>query len=199
MCESKRSSLRKEESQIDTKLNKLHADSKAQTEIDLLKADKNSKEAEIKKIRLHIDEDLCLFFDVANNEDAVGELERAARLKHLYETRLKDVRSESNALELKNKEIEKRQCSGELKRKTAYEELRSKETLLRQYEDQLTTQLGECVTSPDDIERFDSVLEKLQEEHKANMDEKGFLNGVDKTYKRFLSQLQETTAAAGTL
>ena len=129
----------------------------------------------------------------------IGELERAARLKDLYETRLKDVRSESNALELKNKEIEKRQCSGELKRKTAYEELRSKETLLRQYEDQLTTQLGECVTSPDDIERFDSVLEKLQEEHKANMDEKGFLNGVDKTYKRFLSQLQETTAAAGTL
>lgn len=132
-----------------------------------------------------------------NNEDLIGDLKHDLRLKDLYETRLRDVKSELNALELKNKEIEKRQCSSEMKRKAAYDELRTKETLLRQYEDQLTTQLNDCITCPDDIEQFDSILEKLQEEHKANMDENGFLNGVDKTYKRFLAQLQETTTSSG--
>lgn len=161
----------------------------------MLKADKSSKEDQIKKIRQRIDEELGLFFDVENNEDLIVDLKHDLRLKDLYETRLKDVKSELNALELKNKEIEKRQCSSEMKRKAAYDELRTKETLIRQYEDQLTTQLNDCITCPDDIGQFDSILEKLQEEHKANMDENGFLNGVDKTYKRFLAQLQETTSS----
>ena len=71
----------------------------------------------------------------------------------------------------------------------AFDEVRTKENQLRNYEDKLM-QVPECITSETDIERFDSILEKLQEEQKQWLDEKGFLNGVDKTYQRFLSQLQ---------
>ena len=171
--ESKRSVLREKEKQIDLKLNKLHADSKVQTEIDLLKSDKSSKENQIKKIRIHISEDLNSFFETEENEDLCDEINKDHKLKDLYEKRLKQVQTDLNGLEIKNKEIEKRQCSNDLKRKMIYDDLRSKEALLRKHEEQLI-QIEDCISSPDDIEKFDTILENLQEEHKSNMDEKGF-------------------------
>lgn len=157
------------------KLNRLHADSKIQTEIDLLKSDKSAKETQIKKIRIHISEDLNSFFDTDENEDLIDEINKDLKLKELFEKKLKQVQMDLNGLETKNKEIEKRQCSNELKRKMIYDELCSKEALLRKHEDQLI-QIEDCISGPDEIEKFDTILENLQEEHKSNMDEKGKIN-----------------------
>lgn len=93
----------------------------------------------------------------------------------------------------KRKEIEKRACAAELRRKMLSDESRSKETRLRECEDKLMQALGGDET---DLDRFDSTLEQLEAEFKNLVDEKGFLNGVDKTYKRFLQQLQQHQSSA---
>jgi hypothetical protein len=91
----------------------------------------------------------------------------------------------------KRKEIEKRLCSVELKRKMLSDDLRTKEKQMRDHEDKLLQLVDES-----DLDRFDAILEQLQLDHTNFLDEKGFLSGVDKTYKRFLQQLQQNQASS---
>ena len=179
--ESKQTSLKTGESTLDAKISKLHANSKFKTEIDLLHKDKKTKEDQIRKIKIHIQDDMDTFFEEAKIEDA--------NLKSAFESRLKKVTNEWQTLRDKQKEIDKRSYSNELRRKTLYDDLRGKEAKLRECEDKLL-ELSECITSAEDIEKYDEIYESLSNEHEESVKEKGFLNGVVKTYSRFLQQLQ---------
>jgi hypothetical protein len=61
----------------------------------------------------------------------------------------------------KQREIEKRTITSELKRKTLFDDLRSKEAKLRECEDKLL-EFSECFTSTEDIDRFDEINEVLE-------------------------------------
>jgi len=191
--EENRSKLRHKELKLDSKINEMHSNAKHQTEVDLLKQDKQSKDEQIRKIRLRIKDEIENFFDEEDDslKPSSKELNNDINLKSLFEIKYKKVLTDLNGFETKQKDIDKRLCSNELKRKMCYDELRQKESQLREYEDKLL-QLDDCILCQDDIEKFDSILEKLQENNKNFLDEKGFMNGVDKTYKRFLTQLQES-------
>ena len=171
-AETQRAALREKEKHAEVKLNKLHADSKNRTEIDMLKADKQAKEEQIRKLRRRIQEEIEAFFetDVEANEPLLKDIGNDLKLKSLFEKKLRTVLAELVSLENKHKEIEKRVCSIELKRKMHFDELRLKETQLRECEDKLL-QIEDCIATQSDIDKFDSILEKLQEEHKSNLDE----------------------------
>lgn len=185
--ESEKSGLKTKEMSLESKINKCHLNSKFKTEINLLKNDKQFKTDQIRKIKIHIEEELESFFEDSDNLSLIKGND--LKLKSLFESETKDLNSRLAACQEKRKDIEKRLCSNELKRKMLNDDLRSKENQIRSYEDTLLG-LNEFIVNEDDIDRFDSILEKLQEEQKSLLDEKGFLNGVDKTYKRFLQQLQ---------
>ena len=66
--EANRVQLRKKEVKLDEKLNKLHQNSKIQTEIELLKADKQSKDDQLRKIKIRIKEDCDAFLEEFGEE-----------------------------------------------------------------------------------------------------------------------------------
>lgn len=185
--ESSRGDLRSRELKLDARISEMHANAKHQTEVDLLKQDKQSKDEQIRKIRLRIKDDLEAFFE----DDFESDLRNDLNLKTVFENKSKTVLNDLTSYQNKKKEIEKRLYSNEMKRKMHYDDLRAKEAQLRQYEDKLM-QLDDCILTPDDIENYDGIFQKVQESHRALLDENGYMVGVDKTYKRFLSQLQET-------
>ncbi|CAF0934284.1 unnamed protein product [Brachionus calyciflorus] len=185
--EQERSTLKKNEQNLDLAINKWHMNSKVKTEINMLRNDKKSKLDQIRKIKIHIEEDLDNFFQDSDNYNLVKSND--SRLKGIFESECRELGLKLTNLENNRKDIDKRLCAQELKRKMLNDDLRSKENKLRNYEDKLLG-LNDLITSESDIERFDSILEKLQEEQKNFLDEKGFLSGVDKTYKRFVQQLQ---------
>jgi hypothetical protein len=47
--------------------------------------------------------------------------------------------------------------------------------------------------SQGDFTQFDTLQKETQEQQKSFLDEKGFLNGVEKTYTRFIKQLQSSS------
>jgi DNA repair protein RAD50 len=192
--ELKKSALKRREVELDDKITRLHADSKIKTEIDLLKREKDSKESQIRKIKNQIRDELETFFKLDDSDSSLNKqrfLSDDLNLKEKFDVDMKKMLAKLSSCEEKQKECEKRLYSSELKRKMLYDEQRVKETQLRECEDRLL-QLTDCIQSQADIENYDRILEDLQEKHKNNMDEKGFLSGVDKTYKRFLSQLQSS-------
>jgi DNA repair protein RAD50 len=180
--EKKQVNLRLVESDLDARISKLHLNSKAKTEIDLLVKDKTSKCDEIRKIKMRNQEDIETFFD----QEQIGD----ANLKSSFESRLKKIGGEMAIFKDKQREIEKRTITSELKRKTLFDDLRSKEAKLRECEDKLL-EFSECFTSTEDIDRFDEINEVLEADHKNIVGEKGFLMGIEKTYNRFLSTLEE--------
>ena len=186
--EASKETLKAKESGLDAKINKLHASSKFKTELDLLRKDKQAKEDQIRRIKIRINDELDTFF----NDFADFKPNDNLKLKTNFEVQFKKVSAQLSAYKEKQKEIEKNLCSNEMRRKMLYDDLRAKENKLRECEDQLL-QLSDCIASVDDIERYDEIFENLQIENKNLLDEKGFLSGVDKTYKRFLTQLQDNT------
>lgn len=107
----------------------------------------------------------------------------------MYDQECRELSSEMNSNEERRKEIEKRLCSAELRRKMLSDEMKTKEKRSRACEEELVSAMG--VEDESELEHYESTLEKLENEYKTHLDEKGFLNGVDKTYKRFLQQLQQ--------
>lgn len=112
-------------------------------------------------------------------------------MKSVFEQECRQLTSLLTSTDEKRKEIEKRVCAAELKRKMLSDESRNKEARLRVCEDKLAQALDDEGNESDLEERFDSTLDKLNSSYKALVDDKGFLNGVDKTYKRFLQQLEQ--------
>lgn len=119
-------------------------------------------------------------------------------LKTVFEQESRQLVSLLTSSDEKRKEVEKRVCAAELKRKMLSDEVRSKETRVRACEDRLMAAMSSGGDGDDesDLERFETMLEKLETDFKTFVDEKGFLNGVDKTYKRFLQQLQQHQSSA---
>lgn len=134
-----------------------------------------------------------------------SEISSDLELKSVFERECRELAKMLTSTDEKRKEVEKRVCAAELKRKMLSDESRSKEARLRDCEDRLLKALGDGdgdnddvldSSSVSDLEQFDAVLDKLESEFKTLVDEKGFLNGVDKTYKRFLQQLQQSRSSA---
>ena len=115
-----------------------------------------------------------------------------AALKSSFESKLKKLSAEITVCKDKQKEIDKRSITSELKRKTLSDDLRCKESKLRDCEDKLL-EFDECITSVEDIDRFEEIHDSLELEHKIIVEEKGYLNGVDKTFSRFLVRLESST------
>lgn len=100
--------------------------------MDLLGRDVVNKEDQIRKLRLNIDEELVSFFE--DDDQLIEEIGEDFRLKHLFDERMRQVQAELSALEVKFKEVEKRQTSNDMKRKMMQDDLRAKETQLREFE-----------------------------------------------------------------
>jgi DNA repair protein RAD50 len=187
--ELERMELKREETDLDAKITRYHQNSKIRTEINMLKNYKQSKMDQVRKIKIHIEEDFEKFFEDSSKPTSSLKSLNDAKLKTLFDSECKDLIQKLQQHEEKRKDIDKRLCSNELKRKMFQDELRAKEAQLRACEDKLL-QVNDMIVSESDIEKFERILESLQEEHVNLLDEKGYLNGVDKTYKRFLQQLE---------
>lgn len=173
--ENERKILTNELNLVSKKLDIIHENTAVNTEIELLKRDKTLKEENIKKIRLrHKDE----FYEFFGDEFNVF---KNAEIKSQFDSNYLMLLSNIESFELKNKNTNKTLISLESNRKTLNEQLRKCEQEYRLCEDKL-----QLIDSIDD---FDINLSMKKEESRTLMDEKGFYNGVDKTYDRFLKQL----------
>lgn len=181
--ETEKNELKAKLARLDDNINKCHMNSKHKTELKLLENEKKNKQDQIRKIKIHIEEELETFFG-SDSQTSIADL----NLKSTFEQENKQLMSEIAAAESKRKELEKRVYSVELKRKMLNDELRMKDKQSREHEDSLLS-MSDLITCESDIDRYDSILDQLQAEYTTQSDEKGFLNGVDKTYKRFLQQL----------
>ena len=192
--ESNIEELQQTEATLDKKLNKMHENAKFQTEINMLKSDKKSKEEQIRKIRMRINEDLESFFGLDEDSDEKFELGRRIKndlsLKALFETEQKRLLEELAKTQGDHKEMERTVYLSELNRKNLFNEQRQKESQFRECEDKLL-QHTDCISELSEIERFDEILENLKEQQKTSTDEKGFLSGVYQTYKRFIAKMQD--------
>ena len=144
----------------------------------MLKNDKKAKQEQIRKIKLHIDEDFANFFEHLSSKELNAVKTNDAKLKSVFEAECRELVTKAASFDEKRKDIEKRLCSTELKRKMLGDDLRSKQTQLRDYEDKLL-QLSESIVSESDIDKFESILEQLQEQHLTLLDEKGILELFD--------------------
>lgn len=72
----------------------------------------------------------------------------------------------------------------EEKRRSLAEELKRKDSLRNEYTDSLQEQLNGQV--------YENYLEKLSNDVKQKQDEKGSIVGMEKTYQKFINQVQST-------
>lgn len=170
--ESERASLKQQESKIDAEVNKWHQSSKIRTEVNMLKNDKKSKLDQIRKIKIRIEEDFESFFDHLNKSQLNQLKADDLKLKQTFEAECRELNSKTSSLEEKRKEIEKRLVTDEAKRKMINDNLRAKQNAMRACEDKLL-QVNDLIVSESDIEKFDTILEELNQQHLNLLDEKG--------------------------
>jgi DNA repair protein RAD50 len=184
--ENEKNNLKRRESLINNRINTIHTNSKFQFELDLLNKDKDTKIDQIRKIRYHINQDIDSFFfqnDVSNN--SIND----TNLKMMFEKESRELTKKLTEYENKQKDVEKQLFSHDLKRKNDLETIRLKESEMKECENIILNELVGYINDENDLERYDEILDELKEKHKSIIDEKGYIGGVEKTYKRFLSEL----------
>ena len=182
--ENEKLDLKKKEISLNSFINKIHSNSKYQVEHDMLKKDKEVKIDQIRKIRIRINLDIQTFFSNETTKD-INDL----TIKSTFEKECKELSSDLSICEERQKEIEKLLYSNEIKRKNDFESIRSKQNEAREYEDKIINELNGIINDLNDLEKYDEILNELKDKHKSLIDEKGFITGVEKTYKRFLLDL----------
>lgn len=185
--ESSKLNLKQKEMEIDAKIKTWHQNSKLQTELSMLRSEKKIKLDQVRKTKILIEEDMENFFAHSDTLSVIKSND--SMLKSIFESEYKELDTQLVSLESSRKDLDKNLSSNEFKRRMLNEDFRAKEKQLTNYEDTLLN-LNELITNESDIDRFESILDRLQEEQKIFLDEKGFLSGVDKTYKRFVQQLE---------
>lgn len=68
-AEREQSRLKTKQNQMDEKIAKWHVNSKAKTEIDMMRAEKRSKLDQIRRKKKSIEEEMEKFFDMSKNEN----------------------------------------------------------------------------------------------------------------------------------
>lgn len=68
-AEREQSRLKTKQNQLDEKIAKCHVNSKAKTEIDMMRAEKRSKLDQIRRKKKSIEEEMEKFFDMSKNEN----------------------------------------------------------------------------------------------------------------------------------
>jgi DNA repair protein RAD50 len=182
--ENEKLELKKKEFALNALVNEMHSNSKYQVELDVLEKDKEFKMNQLRKIKIRINHDIQSFF-TTENKKIINDL----NLKEVFEQECKDLFLKLSSFEEKHKEIEKQLYSNEIKRKNDFETIRSKQNEVREYEDKIMNQLNGLINNINDIDNYDVILNELKDKHKSLIDEKGFITGVEKTYKRFLFDL----------
>ncbi len=127
--EIQRSQLREKEMSLDGRLNRLHAESKVQTELDMLRRDRAGRAEQVRKLRAAIKEEVQELLGAEAVEAAED-----GRLREVYEEAVRRVQAELGGLEARSREAEKRHTGNELRRKMMQEEVRGKEAQMRKCE-----------------------------------------------------------------
>ncbi len=127
--EIQRSQLREKEMSLDGRLNRLHAESKVQTELDMLRRDRAGRAEQVRKLRAAIKEEMQELLGAEAVEAAED-----GRLREVYEEAVRRVQAELGGLEARSREAEKRHTGNELRRKMMQEEVRGKEAQMRKCE-----------------------------------------------------------------
>jgi len=127
--EMQRSQLREKEMSLDGRLNRLHAESKVQTEMDMLRRDRAARAEQVRKLRATIKEEMQELLGA----EAI-EATEDGRLREVYEEAVRRVQAELGGLEARSREAEKRHTGNELRRKMMQEEVRGKEAQMRKCE-----------------------------------------------------------------
>ena len=196
--DARKQALKRHERRLNERIAHVHANMKYAMERDMLRRERSGRDEQLRKIRCRIGDDLEAFFgeEPADSDDA-----ELRTLKTRFEAECGKLAGEMSACQQRQREIEKRFCAAEMKRKTDSETLRGKERELRECEDAL---LNDAELTDDaymmrdlaDVERFDDIMAEVAEKKSALLDEKGYLSGVDKTYKRFLAQIKSKDASS---
>ena len=166
---------------LNTELEEIQGMNEIQVKIDFYKMDKEAKQNSLKDIRTKHENDFLKFFGFSRNE--FNELDDS-KLHSQFSQRCTQLDKDIEANATTNKLITKEITTAESRLKMLKDEFTKKEQHYEDYKRQLK--------SIEDVDKFDLTLQETQEAQKAAIEEKSFLNGVEKTYQRFIKQLSAT-------
>lgn len=105
-----------------------------------------------------------------------------ANIRQLFDIKHRQIQQNRLKFEREIQDVRQELSTKEEKRRLFADELKRKDTLRNDYNDRLQEQLNG--------QNYDEYLEKLSQDLKQKQDEKGNIVGMEKTYQKFINQIQ---------
>lgn len=179
--EEQKSSLNEHLNSLNNTIDELHEMQGNEMRLQIMKDEINSKKNLINRILMENKNELSKFF---GDFDLNLEIDNSS-LRNQFDIEYQKLKNDIEEKEVFNKVLSNEIITIESESKVIKDDIQDKKTLLNTLE----TQLRDFV----DVGEFEQKLIEVQESLKNCIDEKGFLNGVDKTYKRFIKQLSSNS------
>lgn len=173
-------SLSKEKSKLDaniselsSEMNRLHLQSSARAQLDVLKKDKVTKEEQIRRLRAKQEDTLTYLLGHMPARNVRGELDEY-------------IGKQTESVKRLNQEIQKSKSalsSREAEKKMIGETLKKKEEELKNVEEKIFSVCGS--------QNFDDGLSSLQEKMSSAQDQRGSLLGAEHFFQKYVNDLEK--------
>ncbi|XP_060561862.1 DNA repair protein RAD50-like isoform X1 [Ruditapes philippinarum] len=160
-------------SELNSEMNRLHLQSSAQAELDMLKKDKASKEENIRRLKAKREDTVKYLLNHAPGKNIRGELE------DYISNQNEDVKKCS----AKMNQIKNTMSKMETERKMGMEQLKKKEAELKGLEERVYNVCGS--------QNFDEGLSTIQEKMEKVRDQRGSLLGAQHFFKKYAKDLEK--------
>ncbi|KAL5011885.1 hypothetical protein ScPMuIL_010436 [Solemya velum] len=159
--------------ELSTEIDRLHLESSAQAQLDLLKKDKSSKEENIRRLRAKHEDTITYLLGHMPSRNIRGEMDDYTG-KQTDMVRKCNIQLQKARNELTMKEAEKKMVS---------EQIRKKEEELKGLQDKIYNVCGS--------ERFEEGLTTIQQKMNQSQDQRGSLLGAEHFFKKYVEDLEK--------
>lgn len=160
-------------SELSSEMNRLHLQSSARAQLDVLKKDKVTKEEQIRRLRAKQEDTLTYLLGHMPARNVRGELDEY-------------IGKQTESVKRLNQEIQKSKSalsSREAEKKMIGETLKKKEEELKNVEEKIFSVCGS--------QNFDDGLSSLQEKMSSAQDQRGSLLGAEHFFQKYVNDLEK--------
>lgn len=178
---------------LNDQIDKLHINSKINTEYEMFQKDKSERDEQIRKMYVLSFSSFIFTFlpfskvrhhEILTNLFRDGLPDDDSKIYPQFESLHRQLQNQRIQLERKIQDIRRDLSGKEEKRRLLADEYKRKDSQRNDYTDRLQEQLNGQI--------YEEYLEKLSNDVKLKQDEKGNLVGMEKTYQKFVNQLRST-------
>ncbi|KAL4230576.1 DNA repair protein rad50 [Mactra antiquata] len=160
-------------SDLNTEMNRLHLQSSAQAELDLLKKDKSSKDETIRRLKARHEDTVSYLLGHSLGKNVKGELESYIRSQN------NEVKKSTDQINQAKNQLSKK----ETERKMVMDQIKKKEEELKGLEERVYNVCGS--------QNFDEGLSTIQDKMEKARDQRGSLLGAQHFFKKYAKDLEK--------